>query len=336
MEYLIKGLVSVLPVFVFLAVLVFLDSFKLLKLKSVLATVFIGCLVALGAYFFNTWVMEKFKLDFLYFTRYGAPFVEEILKGVFIVYLIKAQKIGFMVDAAIYGFAVGAGFAFIENIYYLEYVLDASLYVGISRGFGTAIMHGGTTATLAIISEVVSDRKASEKLPVFFPGMITAVVFHSFYNHFFFSPHIYTVLLLVSLPIIILGVFRRSEKALREWLGVGFDSDAEILEIINRGQVSETNVGKYIRTIKDKFPGEVVFDMICLLRTYLELSIRAKGVLMMHEAGLETEPDPEIREKFNELRFLEKSVGKTGRLAMAPFLHHSSEDLWQLNLLAKE
>ena len=75
--------------------------------------------------------------------------------------------------------------------------------------------------------------------------------------------------------------------------------------------------------------------MLCLLRLHAELSIQAKGVLLMREAGFETEPDPEIREKLVELEFLEKSVGKTGMRALAPFLHWRTRDLWQLHMLGK-
>jgi hypothetical protein len=52
----------------------------------------------------------------------------------------------------------------------------------------------------------------------------------------------------------------------------------------------------------------------------------------MREAGFKTPISSEDKEKLEELNFLEKSVGQTGRLAMAPFLRHSSRDLWQVFL----
>jgi hypothetical protein len=76
--------------------------------------------------------------------------------------------------------------------------------------------------------------------------------------------------------------------------------------------------------------------MICLLRIHLELSMRAKGVLMMREAGMDSEPDPDIQDKFNELHYLEKNIGKSGMLALSPFLHQSSQDLWQIHMLDRE
>ena len=94
--------------------------------------------------------------------------------------------------------------------------------------------------------------------------------------------------------------------------------------LVNQGKVGDTKVGEYLQSIKKRFSGEVVFDMICLLRIHLELSMRAKGVLMMREAGMDVEPDEDLKDKFNELNYLEKNVGKTGMMALSPFLHQSS------------
>ena len=60
--------------------------------------------------------------------------VEEILKGAVIVALIVRNRIGFLVDAVICGFAVGAGFAAVENVYYLANLPDASPVVWLIRG----------------------------------------------------------------------------------------------------------------------------------------------------------------------------------------------------------
>ena len=39
------------------------------------------------------------------------------------------------------------------------------------------------------------------------------------------------------------------------------------------------------------------------------------------------------RAKFDELRYLERSIGRTGTRAMQPFLHLNSRDLWQIHML---
>jgi hypothetical protein len=76
-------------------------------------------------------------------------------------------------------------------------------------------------------------------------------------------------------------------------------------------------------------------DLLCYLRIHLELSLRAKGILMMREAGFDAQPDDETRALFQELRYLEGSIGTTGKLVLLPFLHVSGKELWQLYVIGK-
>ena len=76
--------------------------------------------------------------------------------------------------------------------------------------------------------------------------------------------------------------------------------------------------------------------MVCLLKINLDLSLRAKGILMMREAGVDSQADLEIKDKFKELHYLEKNIGRSGMLALSPFLHQSSQDLWQIHMLEKQ
>ena len=120
---------------------------------------------------------------------------------------------------------------------------------------------------------------------------------------------------------------------MHEWLEVDFDEDALFLEQINSGEFTESKIGRFLQDLKQKFSGTVVVDMLCYLRLYTELALRAKGLLMMRENGLDTPVGERTRAKFEEMRYLEKSIGKTGCLAMSPFLQMTRKDLWQLYVL---
>ncbi len=333
MSALIKIAISLLPVFAFLSALIFLDSYKLVKLRSILLTILFGCLAAGLCAVINSWLSGIFLLEFKFFTRYVAPIVEETLKAIFLIYLIRAEKVGFMVDAAIFGFAIGAGFATIENIFYLQKIQDADVLVWIVRGFGTAIMHGTTTAIFGIISKNFSDKYSSKKVHIFSTGLAAAILIHSFYNHFSLPPILITLYFVVGLPLVIVFVFDLSEQTTRKWLGVGFDTDVDLLEVITTGDILESRIGKYLESLKSRFPGAVVADMLCYLRIHLELAVRAKGILLMRQSGFDPAFDPEIKTKFEELDYLRKSIGKTGKLAILPFLRTSNRDLWQLYLI---
>ena len=77
----------------------------------------------------------------------------------------------------------------------------------------------------------------------------------------------------------------------------------------------------------------MVADLLCYLRLYTELALRAKGMLMMRENGFDSPLDERTEAKFAEMRYLEKSIGRTGLLAVRPLLHMSHKDLWQLYML---
>jgi len=333
---LFQMILSLLPVLAFLGLLVLLDSFKLVKLKDILLTIVMGCLIALISLGLNIFLWGNFLSDGFLFHYYVAPVGEEFLKSLYVVFLMRRHKIGFMVDGAIYGFAVGAGFALVENIYmHLRQETSELLFWAI-RGFGTAVMHGGTTAIFAIISKYFREKKSPPPFHLFMPGLFMAILVHSFFNRFFLSPVIMTMLQLVLLPMLISIIYKQSEKRLRDWMNAGLDTDVQILEEMKAGRFSETFLGKYLHSLKNKFSAEVVVDMFCLLRLHLELGCQAKGILLMREAGFLVPGDPEIREKLRELNHLRKHIGKTGLLALSPILNYTSHDLWQFYLLGEK
>jgi RsiW-degrading membrane proteinase PrsW (M82 family) len=336
---LIQIAVSLIPVFLFLIALVFLDSFKLVKVRSIVEAIAVGCAAALAAFFVNRWMLSGPAADSTVYSKYVAPVVEESLKAGFIIYLVTRKRVGFMVDAAILGFAVGGGFAFIENIYYLRSLQDSNLLVWIVRGLGTAVMHGGTTAAFAVLSQGLAERgprRTIGRTAVFLPGLGVAIGIHALFNQFVLSPVMNTVAQMLVLPAVLVLIFNRSEKALRDWLEVGLDTDVSVLEDIKTGAISHTKPGQYLESLRSRFSGEIVADMLCLLRIHLELAAQAKGILLMRDAGFNIPEDREIRERLTELKFLEKSIGPTGRLAIAPILHSSSRDLWQLYVVGKK
>ena len=327
--------VSVLPVFLFLAALVLIDSYKLVALRAILLSVSAGAAAGLASYGVNVGLRPALDLDLAHYSMYIAPVVEESLKAACVLYLLSRDRVGFVVDAAILGFGIGTGFAFLENLYYLQVNPDATLWTWIVRGFGTAVMHGGATAILAMVSKTLHNRSAAFRVYLLLPGLSVAAVLHSLYNHFLLSPLLATALIVLVFPYLSIAVFQHSERETQTWLGAGFDTDQELLRAVHSGHVSGTPVGRYLKTLRSSFSAEVIVDMMSLLRLRSELAIRAKGVLMMREAGFDAAPDLKLKGTFEELRYLEKSIGKTGLLALGPFLHTSTRDLWQLNMLTE-
>ena len=73
----------------------------------------------------------------------------------------------------------------------------------------------------------------------------------------------------------------------------GLDLDVELLRLVLSEDFGQTRLGAYLDELRSRFPGPVVADMFCLMRLELELGIRAKGMLMAREAGLDVPLDEE-------------------------------------------
>jgi RsiW-degrading membrane proteinase PrsW (M82 family) len=330
----VRLLVGLLPVVLFLAGLLLMDSYKLVTRRGVALSLAAGAVAAGLALLVNAWLLDGAGIGARVVTRYLAPVVEESFKAAFVIWLIRAGRVGFMVDAGIHGFAAGTGFALIENLYYAGALGgDAGLGLWIVRGLGTAVMHGSTTAIVGILSKDLVDRHDSKALPRFLPGLLIAIAVHSAFNHFVLNPLLSTALLLVIMPLLVVAVFERSERATRDWLGAGLDTDVELLELILSGEIRHSHAGEYLESLRLRFPGTVVADMLCYLQIYLELALRAKGMLIARAAGIDLPRDPTVGANFEEMRFLERSIGPTGKLAVHPLLRIGGRELWQLTML---
>lgn len=327
----LNAAVALVPVLVFLVVLVSMDSFKLVPFRTVVRLIVLGAAAALAGGFLHGWLLDRGWVSDKTLSHYVAPVTEELLKAIPVIYLVVRKRVGFLVDAAILGFAVGAGFALVENVEYLRALGQGSVFLWIVRGFGTAVLHGGTTSIFAVIAKRLEDSRAG--VVSLLPGLAAAIAIHGLFNQFILPPIVATLVLFVTLPAILVGVFAISERSTREWLGAGFDSDVEMLQDTLSRDVADTRVGQYILSLRSRFEGPVVADMLCLIRIQIELSLRAKGMLMSREAGLPIGPGEDLHANLNELRYLERSIGRTGLLALKPILPTSSRDLWQIHML---
>ena len=331
----VQSLLGLAPVCAFLASLIYIDSYKLVRFSRIVQLIVAGGVAAVISYFIHQQILDGNLLDRNLLSRFLAPAVEELLKLTPIFLLLRAKKVGFVIDAAICGFAAGAGFAVVENLYYLSAASGRGVPFWIVRGFGTAVMHGGTTAIAAMMTKMFLQRHESRSWLLALPGFLLAFSIHSVFNHFLLSPLASAVAVMLLLPPLMVAVFAISERQLQSWLGNGFDVDSDLIRAIQSGDFVSSRPGRYLQSLREHFDGPIVADMLCYLRLYSELSLRAKGILMMRESGLPVRKDVETGRKMAELQYLRSAIGPTGQLALAPLLHRSEHDLWQMELLAE-
>lgn len=323
---------ALLPVIGFLAVLYAMDSFKLVPIRSVLSTLIAGGCTALA----SLWLWNAIGLDVRggnAGTYYDAPILEETLKSSIVVALMMSGRVGFLVDAAVHGFSIGAGFALVENVTYLQAFRTAPLALWVVRGLGTAMLHGGTTAIFSILSRAMRDRFPRRPIVGFLPGLAAAILIHAGFNALPLPPMILAALTMLVLPLLLLFTFDRSERAIRDWMGAGMDLDFEVLQLVTSEHFALTRFGQYLTELRARFPDVVVADMYCLLRLELELSVHARAMIMAREAGLELPGDEDLDASLAEREYLHRSIGRAGLLALRPLQVTSHRDRWHRQLL---
>jgi RsiW-degrading membrane proteinase PrsW (M82 family) len=336
-QILLEASTSLLPVILLVVVLHILDGYKLVEPRQLIECLIAGMVLAVVSYFTNSRAIGILKYDFATYSRFAAPVAEEFLKAAFVIVLFARNRIGFMIDAAIMGFAVGAGFSLTENLYYLyEFPTGANLGVWIIRGFGTAIMHGGATAIFGVMGQGLTERRAIVNPLMLIPGLAVAVVVHGVYNYFQSSALIAAVVMLVAVPMILVFVFAKSEHGVHTWLLHDYESHEHLLEAIKNGEFTHGEAGRFILDVANKFDPEVVADLFAYIRLHTELAIRADKVSLAHETGEKLTDGHALHESFKKLHALEKKIGRAVMLAIWPHLHFTRRELWELNELEAE
>jgi len=336
LEMFSKALIALLPVIALVIVLDHLDSHKLLGYRFILKVYVAGGIIAIISAMVNGYVLDHSQASFINYTRYGAPIIEETLKASVLIFLFRTDRIGFLIDAGILGFTVGAGFSFVENIYYLNMASDAHYGTWFVRGFGTAIMHGGATAIFAILAQTLTERHLKMNPLLYLPGLFAAIILHSIFNHFPVSPVLSTAVTLLILPSLLFMLFERNTVSIHNYLEVDFDSHKQLLRQIEHGEFTGCEAGRFLLDLKQVVSGTVAQEMVYYFHLHTELVLSAEQLLLAREQGVHVSIDKEIIEKLTEFHGLEKSIGKAGMKALRPHLHFSHKELWEVHLLDDE
>jgi RsiW-degrading membrane proteinase PrsW (M82 family) len=328
--------IALVPVLALFGTLLYLDSYDLVSFREVTLTITAGALLCLTSLGVNTALMEKLGLDFAHYSWFVAPPVEETLKALALIYLFTRNRIGFMIDAAIMGFAVGAGFALVENIYLLYAFPQANMGVWVIRGFGTALMHSGATALFAMVVQVQIERNVRPIALAYPPALFAAALLHSVFNLLGGSPLIATAFLLAVCPLSLALIFSRSEHAVHDWLLSDYESHLHVLEKIESGEFQNEEGGRIFLTLARRFGQNKLSDMFAYMRLHTELVLRSEKISLARESGETIAVTREDVERFRQMHALERRIGRTALMTIRRHLHFSRRELWELNELEGE
>ncbi len=331
--------VALLPVLVMLGLFVWLDVFKLMTFKETVSLLLLGALTAGATYPVSGTFLDALPLGFSNYSRFVAPWIEELVKGLAIVGLFWFNRIGYKLDAVISGFAIGAGFSVIENIIYLTRFPELTASVWMVRGLGTAVMHGTTCAVLAATAHEFAERETRGSVAEFdfnllwfIPGYLVAVGIHTAFNQFPSQPLLAMVGILAIAPFVIMAIFRFGAVEAQQWLSEERTETRAALQAWESGKFPSDSSGQKIAALVKRADEKTAALMreYCQLLTWLLL--QAEDTL--HDQVADAEKlHVEGRAAFARLQVLKRELGKTNVATLRALLPFSRNDYWEISEL---
>lgn len=331
--------VALVPVLLMALVFAWLDVFKLMSPWEMIACLLLGTVAALVAWPISGRMLDTLPIGYSYYSRLVAPWIEEALKGTALALLFAFNRIGFKLDAIICGFAVGAGFSVIENIFYLARFPELTTSVWLVRGLGTAVMHGAATAILATVAHELCERTLRKEggqgfNPIWLlPGFIAASLIHLAFNQFPDHPMEVMIITFIIAPVALIGLMRIGEGETHRWLAEESENHRAWLNEWRGGGYPTDASGQRIAALAARSnPAEAaLIREYCTLKT--ELVLTAEEELLDRDRKLEQGEAEQLQASFARLSSLRDQIGRAGYAALRPLLPFSRNDEWELEEL---
>lgn len=331
--------VALVPVLLMLGLYIWLDVFKLMTFWETAGLLVLGAITAVAVYPISGAFLDALPLGFSNYSRFVAPWIEELAKGLAIVALFWFNRIGYKLDAVISGFAIGAGFSVVENIIYLTRFPELTANVWMVRGLGTAVMHGTTCAVLAATAHEFAERETRGAAaeydfnPLWFvPGYLLAVGIHTAFNQFPDKPLLAMIGILATAPFIVMAIFRFGAVEAQKWLSEERAETRAALAAWEGGRFPDDESGRKIAALVGRADDKTAERMreYCRLLTWLLL--QAEDTL--HDQAEDTEKlHIHGRQAFERLDALRRELGKTNVAALNALLPYSRNDYWEISEL---
>ena len=339
---------ALLPVVIYIIVVYQIDNFSLISVKRLLLLILCGMLTALACFALfqlTGKIIPESQSDSV------NPIIEEMVKGIPLLWLAARKKIVFFIDSVICGAAVGGGFSILENIFYL--LLGDQMGIGtvLFRGLEVALVHMGCSALVAaglmlIVRMIEYSRsrsvvkKSDIAMSVFL--LSEAPVLHLFHNTFHFVPLVQFVFVIGTLGGLLVWTYFYDVEMIPSWIDTGLDKQLDLLASIKTGRLDDTPTGKFLESVKDAFPPKDYFDIICYVQLHVELSVASRSRVMLRESGLEDnlplsdEMKEQIISQYIEYKILEKRLGSAARMTIAPIVKYDPAEYKALEDLRAE
>jgi len=189
--------------------------------------------------------------------RFAAPILEELFKGAILLYLIRRPDFTYFVDGAIYGFAVGIGFAIVENVEYVLANPASALALAFLRVASTNLLHATASGSIGIALGWARFERADSlrRQWALLASILVAVTLHVAFNNLVIgrAPILVPMLIGCGGGAVVYFIMRRGLSVMKGWV----DEELKREITISSNEISAVNqlevIDKILAGFKDCF-----------------------------------------------------------------------------------
>jgi RsiW-degrading membrane proteinase PrsW (M82 family) len=324
---------------VFLLLIYTLDLYASRTFMLVLLCFAWGAIGGLGLSFaFNTYVayplIRELRLDILFLYVAFAPFAEEILKSLSLLYVSRRSEFTYFVDGAIYGFAAGIGFSITENFLYLRQNPGTGIPLALSRGFSTCLMHGAAAALVGVAVGRFRFRRRSGRGLAMVGGWIAAIVLHAIFNtvsQFTADLGVLGAVLAVGIGLggvglIAFFIFRGLQEQ-KQWFAETLDRSTGVTGAEVRAAQDYGSISEVLEPLFEQFPqkAEQIEELIL---KQAQMGIRRKVQQRVEDPKQQEELKQEIAQRQADMERLRKEIGPYAMIFVRSIFPEGAVDVW--------
>jgi RsiW-degrading membrane proteinase PrsW (M82 family) len=284
----------------------------------------------------NRYLLNSVGIDWLVLVRFIAPIEEEIFKGVILLFLVRRREFTNFVDGAIYGFAIGIGFAVVEN---WEYLLASEaavqLMVAVVRVISTNLMHAAGSAIIGVAVGRSRFSKRTGQILFALGGLLVSGTLHVIFNTVSNSPISSTIVLIITITLIGLISYGVIFDQIRRGLRDSRAAIEEKLGMTDRVTAGETRAVLSLKTIDEilaplaaQFGPEKADHIEKLLKKQARLGILRKNEEKMQDPTLLEQNRKEMDSVRAEMEDLRKAIGSYPMLFLRAVFPEGDSPLW--------
>jgi protease PrsW len=295
-----------------------------------------GALAFVLAYVLHTALVRLAGIDFPTLTRYIAPFSEEILKALILIWLVRRANFTYFVDGAIYGFAIGIGFAVLENYDYILSSQSTALSVAIGRTLSSNLVHATSSAMVGVTLGLGRFQRGQARRSLFLlGGLLAAVLLHGGYNSALVSLSsqpvwVFVVAFLTGLggTALIIGIIQRGLAEERRWIAESLGDFQRITagEAKAVDQLAEINA--ILKPLAERFGKEKAALIGQVLVLQARLGIYRKTLAKLPEEWMRQDAETRIAQLNKDMERLRRKIGVYPMLYLRQIFPEKNRSTW--------